>query len=89
MKDQHTKIKGDRDLSKEEIDLMNEIKEVAQKTKELVEKVKRVNDDAFIYNDSEGIELAGQQLGCLEQASPNLQQGFMWLTRSVALPESW
>ena len=29
MKDQHEKIKGYRDLSQEEIDLMNEVKEMA------------------------------------------------------------
>ena len=95
MKDQHTKIKGYRDLSQEEIDLMNEIKELAQKTKELVEKVKRINDlryhnlMIYDYQDDAEYELAEQQAECLDQASPNLQQGFMWLTSSIGLSESW
>jgi hypothetical protein len=38
VKDQHTKIKGYRDLSAEEIALMNEGKELAQKVGEFVEK---------------------------------------------------
>jgi hypothetical protein len=37
VKDQHTKIKGYRDLSAEEIALMNEGKELAQKVGEFVE----------------------------------------------------
>lgn len=41
MKDQHTKIKGYRDLSAEEIALMNEGKELAQKVGEFVEKLER------------------------------------------------
>jgi hypothetical protein len=39
VKDQHTKIKGYRDLSAEEIALMNEGKELAQKVGEFVEKL--------------------------------------------------
>lgn len=95
MKDQHTKIKGYRDLSQSELDLMNEIKEHAQKTKELVEKIYEMNlynatDYTMEGNGTDEDWLRNnQQADCLKQASPNLQQGFMWLTRSVALPESW
>ena len=39
MKDQHEKIKGYRDLSQEEIDLMNEGKALAEKCGEFVAKL--------------------------------------------------
>ena len=39
MKDQHKKIKGYRDLTQEEIDLMNEIKEHGEVTKSLIQKL--------------------------------------------------
>ena len=39
MKDQHTKIKGYRDLSQEEIDMMNESKELSEQCRILIEKL--------------------------------------------------
>lgn len=75
MKDQHTKIKGYRDLSQEEIDLMNEIKETGEKLGKLCEDVLEspyVSDSTWVF------------IG-----KTHLQQGIMALVRSVAKPESF
>ena len=71
MKDQHKKIKGYRDLTQEEIDLMNQIKEKGAELGELVEKL-----EAMAELDKRWIEIG----------KTNLQQGLMALTRSVAQP---
>ena len=74
MENQHQKIKGYRDLSQDEIDLMNEGKELAEKVGEFVAKVKNAPNV-----DHRWIAI-GQT---------NLQQGFMALIRSIARPESF
>lgn len=97
MKDQHKKIKGYRDLSQAEIDLMNEIKAHAEVTKELLNKVHemRADDNAALHNtiDDEinGLTIDDLQESqrCLHLAKTNLQQGFMWFVRGVALPQSF
>lgn len=71
MENQHKKIKGYRDLTQEEIDLMNQIKEKGAELGELVEKLEAMAD-----LDKRWIEIG----------KTNLQQGFMALTRSVAQP---
>ncbi len=45
MKSQHKKIKGYRDLSQAEIDLMNRIKEHAENTSSLLDEVKDMRDE--------------------------------------------
>ena len=45
MDNQHKKIKGYRDLSQGEIDLMNKIKAHAEATKELMTEVKEMRAD--------------------------------------------
>ncbi len=74
MKDQHTQIKGYRDLSQAEIDLMNEIKAKGEEVGALVEKIQGTADTDPRWA---GI------------AKTNLQQGFMALTRSVAQPTNF
>lgn len=71
MENQHRHIKGYRDLSQEEIDLMNEIKTQGAKLGELVGKLRAV----------EGLDQRWVSIG-----ETNLQQGLMALTRSVAKP---
>lgn len=71
MENQHKKIKGYRDLTQEEIDLMNQIKEKGAELGELVEKL-----EAMAELDKRWIEIG----------KTNLQQGLMALTRSVAQP---
>lgn len=73
MDNQHKKISGYRDLSQEEIDLMNQIK---TKEKELGELFKKMT--AMPDTDKRSAALG----------RTNMEQGFMWLVRSVAKPES-
>jgi hypothetical protein len=74
MKDQHTLIKGYRDLSQQEIDLMNEGKALAEKCGEFIAKLES--------NDS-------TDKRCVSLGKTNLQQGFMWAIRAVAQPTSF
>ena len=74
MKDQHKKIKGYRDLSQEEIDLMNEIKSLAEQCGRMIESLEK-------YSGADGRSVA---LG-----KTNLQQGFMWAIRGVAKPATF
>jgi len=77
MDNQHKKIKGYRDLSQAEIDLMNEIKELAEKVSEVVDKVHLVN--AEFQCDIRWMSIGKTQL----------QQGFMALIRAVAQPTTF
>ena len=74
MKDQHTKIKGYRELSQTEIDLMNKIKAKGSELGELVAELK----------DTKGLDQRAISIGETE-----LQTGTMWLVRGVAQPESF
>lgn len=71
MKDQHTLIKGYRDLSAEEIALMNEVKTKAAQVGELMEKLRarRELDQRWI------------SIG-----TTDLQKGFMCVIRGIAQP---
>lgn len=73
MENQHRKISGYRELTETEIDLMNEIK---TKEKELGELLGRIT---CVPNIDQR---------CLALARTKLQEGCMWLVRSVARPES-
>ena len=74
MENQHQKIKGYRDLSKEEIDLMNEIKAKGVELGELVAKLRA----------TEGLDQRWVSIGATD-----LQTGLMALTRGVAQPTSF
>lgn len=74
MKDQHTKIKGYRDLSQAEIDLMNKLKNKAAELGELV----------LELQNTEGLDQRAISIGKIE-----LQTGLMWLVRGVAQPETF
>lgn len=74
MKDQHEKIKGYRDLTQEEIDLMNEGKALAEKCGEFIAKLEQIKT-----NDKR----------CVALGKTNLQQGFMWAIRSIAQPTTF
>lgn len=74
MKDQHEKIKGYRDLSQQEIDLMNEGKELAEKCGEFIAKLE-AND----FTDKRNVAIG----------KTNLQQGFMWAIRGIAQPTTF
>jgi len=74
MKDQHTKIKGYRDLSQSEIDLMN-------KCKELADEVGKLCDEVSLEPTTDKRWLIESQM--------DLQKGFMCLIRSIAKPETF
>jgi len=74
MDNQHKHIKGYRDLSQEEIDLMNEIK---SKGAELGDLVQRLRDNSSL--DQRWISIG----------ATDLQTGLMALTRGVAQPTSF
>lgn len=88
MDNQHKKIKGYRDLSQQEIDLMNKIKEHGEKTKDLIDEVSAMRCDDF-----EDGKLTHDQMleapRCIEKAKTHLQEGQMWFVRAVALPNSF
>ena len=80
MENQHRKIKGYRELTQEEIDLMNEIKEKGIELGELFEKIK--NAHLLEMEDGNGPDMRWANIG-----RTHLQQGLMALTRSVAKPD--
>ncbi|ADI96252.1 conserved hypothetical protein [Acinetobacter phage Ac42] len=74
MDNQHKKIKGYRDLSQAEIDLMNKIKAKGTELGELVEELQSAG----------GIDQRWVEIG-----KTDLQTGLMALTRSVAQPTTF
>lgn len=88
MDNQHKKIKGYRDLSQQEIDLMNRIKEHAEKTALLIQEVSDLRKSANTHNVLTDVQ-ASESMRCLALAKTNLQTGQMWFVRAVALPDSF
>ncbi|MFI8146055.1 hypothetical protein [Acinetobacter sp. ABJ_C5_2] len=74
MENQHKHIKGYRDLSQAEIDLMNEIKTKGAELGELVAKLRATN----------GLDQRWISIGATD-----MQTGLMALTRGVAQPTSF
>ena len=85
MENQHRKIKGYRELTQEEIDLMNEIKEKGLELEALMDKVVAVNATAHGAGDSTPFDSEACRWASI--AKTNLQQGLMALTRAVAKPD--
>lgn len=86
MENQHQKIKGYRDLSQEEIDLMNEIKEKGVELQALIDKCRSVDVVEGKNGDREHDEVLSEASRWRSIAKTHLQQGVMALTRSVAKP---
>lgn len=74
MDNQHKKIKGYRDLSQEEIDLMNEAKSLADQCGDLITKLKGV----------EGLDMRWVNIG-----TTDLQKGFMAIIRGIEQPTTF
>ena len=74
MDNQHRQIKGYRELSQDEIDLMNEIKVIGVELGTLVTKLR----------STEGLDQRWVSIGATD-----LQTGLMALTRSVAQPSTF
>lgn len=80
MENQHRKIKGYRELSQDEIDLMNEIKAKGEELDGLINKLKV----AHTQTGGHAVDMAWLYDGEL-----TLKKGIMSLVRSVAMPESF
>lgn len=74
MDNQHKKIKGYRDLSQVEIDLMNEVKEHGSKLELLIAKLDDLQTTDTVW---------------LREAEMSLKKGIMAAVRCVAKPESF
>ncbi len=74
MDNQHKQIKGYRDLSQAEIDLMNKAKLLAEQVGELVDEIKSTES-----TDGRWISIG----------ATDLQKGFMSLIRGIAQPTTF
>lgn len=72
MENQHRKIKGYRELTQEEINLMNEVKVKGAELGELIEKLENLPE-----TDKRWLEIG----------KTNIQQGLMATTRAITKPE--
>ena len=88
MKDQHTLIKGYRDLSQREIDLMNEGKALAVQVGEWIAKLEAANTRMSSTGDSSiNPDLIDPRW--LAIGKTDLQKGFMCAIRSIAKPTTF
>jgi len=91
--EQHKKIKGYRDLTQAEIDLMNRIKEFGPQLEQLIFAIGEhiTNQFVAVADDDETSE-EGRRLAAadpfrwLDTGQQQLQQGLMAITRAVAQP---
>ena len=88
MDNQHQKIKGYRDLSQEEIDLMNEGKALAELCGAYVEKLRKLPPTPY-----SGVP-GGADCPTLDQrwvsiGATDLQRGFMAIIRGIAQPTTF
>lgn len=99
MENQHSLIKGYRELSQEEIDLMNKVKAHAEATKALFGEVSahihdQINKANNMHEDAER-EAEVRRLAdadptrWLQLGSIDLQVGFMKVVRAVAQPTTF
>ena len=84
MENQHRKIKGYRELSQAEIDLMNEVKEKGVELGALLMKIGKVNEDLHDADDTSVFD--SEAYRWLAIAKTDLQTGIMAATRAVAKP---
>lgn len=91
MKDQHTKIKGYRDLSQAEIDLMNKIKSKGEEIQELLLEVGHHLVEQPVGADADELARlsAAEPQRWRSLAKTKLQEGLMALTRAVAQPTTF
>ena len=83
MDNQHTRIKGYRDLSQDEIALMNEIKAMGEQVGALVGKLSILAQREWERKDKDaGLPVLDGRWVSIGKT--HLQQGFMCLVRAVA-----
>jgi len=88
MDNQHKQIKGYRDLSQEEIDLMNKIKALAEQVGELVKELEAKTDIDYFNSDGDDTGICAA-CSWVSSGKRDLQLGFMQLTRAVAKPTTF
>lgn len=81
MDNQHKLIKGYRDLSQDEVDLMNEAKNLATQVGEFLDKIQLTAPDNKVRTDID------QRWANI--AKTDLQKGFMALIRAIAQPTTF
>jgi len=86
MDNQHQKIKGYRDLSQEEIDLMNEGKELAEKVGDFIARLEGLSNPLNASSLVQHFEIDGRWVSI---GKTHLQQGFMAAIRSIAKPTTF
>lgn len=88
MENQHRQIKGYRELSQEEIDLMNRIKAFGPELQKLTDELRVYLESQ--YNSSSAEEYIrftdANPMQWLKIGTQDLQTGLMALTRAVAQP---
>lgn len=90
MDNQHKLIKGYRDLSQQEIDLINEIKVKAEEVGALVERATALYHTPLEKDDLGQYGLVDTTtIRSVSIAKTELQTGFMWLIRSIARPNGF
>lgn len=98
MDNQHKLIKGYRDLSQAEIDLMNEVKAKAEEVEALVIKVRdhlvSQSDNAWeveecVLTEEQRRVTTANPFSWHMRATENFQDGFMKLVRSIAQPTTF
>lgn len=92
MENQHREIKGYRELSQAEIDVMNKVKAHAEATAALIKEVHQLNSVRFntpTPAPAVHAEQNGESNRWAALAKTQLQQGFMALVRSIALPTTF
>ena len=80
MDNQHKQIKGYRDLTQDEIDLMNEAKAIAEQVGQFIEKL------SVTHAQTGNHQIDGRWLSI---AKTDLQKGFMFLIRAIAQPTTF
>ncbi|WP_335983626.1 DUF7681 family protein [Acinetobacter haemolyticus] len=95
MENQHQKIKGYRDLTQEEIDLLNEIKSQGESLEVLTNKLRDhiLNQFQTAFDFDDAVEdqrlIKAQPERWLNTGITNIQQGLMALTRAVGQPTNF
>lgn len=79
MENQHRKIKGYRELTQPEIDLMNQVKEQGLALEGIINKLNTLHTDSGRALDPD--------MRWVGIGKTHLQQGLMALTRSIAKPD--
>ena len=80
MENQHKHIKGYRDLTQDEINLMNEAKDLAEQVGKFIKKLEVTN----MQTGNHAIDMRWVAIG-----RTDLQKGFMSLIRGIAQPTTF